>query len=473
MAIVDDLAAFAVGASFADLTPEAVGQLQIRVLDALGCAVGAVDAEPVRQLGEYVDDVAGPPRCTVLGRGRSAPDRAALYNGFLVRYLDFNDSYLARGETCHPSDNLAPVLAGWEYGDGDGPALLTALALAYQVQCRLSDAAPVRARGFDHVTHLAYSAAAGAAKALGLDAERAAHAIAIAGTALAALRVTRTGSLSHWKGLAAPHAAAAATQAALLAARRITGPREVFEGGKGFMESIAGPFTIDWAGEDGEDGEDLERVRRTILKRYNAEIHSQSAIEALLDLRERAAFTAAEVDTIDLEVFDVAYHIIGGGEEGEKTRVATKEEADHSLPYLLAVAVLDGQVLPAQFAAERIRADDVRGLLQRVRVRPADDLSRLFPERHACRLSVRLRDGRVLAAAKQDYEGFHTRPMRWDTVVAKFTGLAAPVLGPGTASATAERVRELASASRAEVIALLDEVSAAISRHRQEKGDTG
>lgn len=460
MAVVDELAAFAVRASFADLTSQAVEQVRIRVLDAFGCALGALGAYPVRLLGEHIDELGGHPRCTVLGRGRSAPDRAALYNGFLVRYLDFNDSYLAPGETCHPSDNIAAVLAGWECGHGDGAELLTAIAVAYQVQCRLSDVAPVRAHGFDHVTHLAFSAAVGASRALGLDVERTANAIAIAGTAGGALRVTRTGSLSHWKGLAAPHAAAAAIQAALLSMRGITGPREVFEGSKGFMDSVAGRFTLDWAGED------HERVRRTIVKRYNAEIHAQSAIEALLDLRERHQFTGWDVEHIDLEVFDVAYHIIGGGEEGEKTHIGTKEEADHSLPYLLAVAALDGQVLPAQYAAARIRADDVQALLGQVHISPAEDLSRLFPDRHACRLSVRLRDGRLLTADKQDYEGFHTRPMSWTTVAAKFADLATPVIGPRTVSDVVERVRGLADASRAEVTALLDEVTAAIGGGR-------
>jgi 2-methylcitrate dehydratase len=171
------------------------------------------------------------------------------------------------------------VLAAAEYAHADGRTLLTALAVAYQVQNRLSDVAPVRAKGFDHTTQGAYAVAAGVARALGLDERRTANAIAIAGTSLNALRVTRTGELSHWKGLAYPATAFAATHAAFLAMRGVTGPREVFEGNKGFIETIAGPFEIDWSRED------LESVRRTILKRYNAEIHSQSAIDALLELR--------------------------------------------------------------------------------------------------------------------------------------------------------------------------------------------
>ncbi len=232
-----------------------------------------------------------------------------------MRYLDFNDSFLAPGETCHPRDNLAPVLAAAEYARADGRTLLTALAVAYQVQYRLSEVAPVRAKGFDHTTQGAYAVAAGVSRALGLDQQRTANAIAIAGTSLNALRVTRTGALSHWKGLAYPATAFGATHAAFLAMRGITGPREVFEGNKGFIDAIAGPFEIDWQDED------LESVTGTILKKYNAEIHSQSAIEAMLELRAEHGLTADQVERIELDTFQVAFDIIGGGEEGDKCQV--------------------------------------------------------------------------------------------------------------------------------------------------------
>jgi 2-methylcitrate dehydratase len=418
MTEVETLARFVATRSWDDLAEAARGELKIRVLDSLGCALGALDAQPVAAIRAQLEDFGGRPLCTLIGGGASAPDRAAFYNGALVRYLDFNDSYFAPGETCHPSDNLAPVLAAAEYADASGRELLTALAVAYQVQCRLSDEAPVRARGFDHTTQGAYAAAAGAAKALRLDEAATANAIAIAGTALNALRVTRTGALSQWKGLAYPFAASAAVEAVFLAARGITGPAEVFEGNKGFMDTIAGRFAIDWGHED------LERVRRTFLKRYNAEIHSQSALEALLELRETNNIDAAAVERVELETFQVAYDIIGGGEEGAKTDIHTKEQADHSLPYLLAVALLDGQVMPEQFAPERITAPDVQELLRRVQVRPADDLSARFPAEHACRLQLVLRDGTVLAAERRDYEGFLTRPMSWQQAREKFERLA-------------------------------------------------
>lgn len=420
MTQVERLAQFVVNASYQRLSESARQQLKVRVLDSLGCAIGALEGEPITLIRQHVEAFGGAPRCALIGGGRSAPDRAALYNGALVRYLDFNDSYLAKGETCHPSDNLGAVLAACDDAQRSGQELLTALAVAYQVQCRLSDEAPVRAKGFDHTTQGSYAAAAGVAKALGLDAARTAQAIAISGTAFNALRVTRTGALSHWKGLAYPNTAFGATHAAYLAARGITGPPEVFEGNKGFMEAIAGRFELDWSRED------LERVTRTILKKHNAEIHSQSAIEAVRELRAREGVRADQVERITVEVFDVAYHIIGGGEEGDKTQVRTKEEADHSLPYLLAVALLDDQVMPAQYRPERIARRDVQDLLRRIEVREDPAMSQRFPEEMPCRVTVRLRDGRSVSAQRREYEGFHTAPMSWETVADKFERLSAP-----------------------------------------------
>jgi len=443
------LARFVVARGWDDLSDAARGELKIRVLDALGCALGALRAPPVYAIRAQMEEFGGRPLCTLIGGGATAPDRAALLNGALVRYLDFNDSYFAPGETCHPSDNLAPGLAAAEYADASGRELLTALAVAYQVQCRLSDEAPVRAKGFDHTTQGAYAAAAGAAKALRLGEAETANAVAIAGTALNALRVTRTGALSQWKGLAYPFTAFGAVEAAFLAARGITGPAEVFEGNKGFIETIAGPFEIAW------EHEDLERVRRTFLKRYNAEIHSQSALEALLALRETHAPDPAQVERIELATFQVAYDIIGGGEEGGKKEIGTKEEADHSLPYLLAVALLDGQVLPEQFAPERIVAADVQELLRRVDVRPAADLSARFPAEHACRLRVHLAGGATLAAERSDYEGFLTRPMSWERAREKFERLAAQAVEPELAAELADAIAALEELETRDLTALL------------------
>lgn len=420
MTEVQKLASFVSTRKFQDLSADAVRELKIRLLDSLGCAIGALQGPPVKNIKTMITDFGANPLSTLIGGGRTAPDRAAFYNSALVRYLDYNDSYLAKGETCHPSDNIGSVLASAEYAGKSGRDFLTALAIAYQVQCRLSDVAPVRHKGFDHTVQGAYGAAAGAAYALGLDAVKTANAIAIAATAYNALRVTRTGNLSNWKGLAFPSAGWTSTHSAFLAQYGITGPEEVFEGNKGFKDSIAGDFSIDW------EKEDLERVTRTIIKKFNAEIHSQATLEGLQDLRSTYHIDASDIASIDLHTFDVAFHIIGGGEEGGKKNIRTKEEADHSLPYMMAAVLLDGNVLPDQYLPERIAKQDIQSLLRKVNIYEKKEYSDRFPGEEACDITIRFKDGSHLYTEKSDYEGFTTRPASWEFIEQKFNNLASP-----------------------------------------------
>ncbi len=450
--IVHDLARFTNKVSYDDLSEEAIKQLKIRLLDSLGTAIGAIEGPPVKAIRTMIEDFGGSETSTLIGGGKTTPDRAALYNSGLIRYLDFNDSYLAKGETCHPSDNIGSILAAGETTGLNGKDFLTALAIAYQVQCRLSDEAPVRAKGFDHTTQGSYAVAAGASKALGLDDDQTANAIAIAGTALNALRVTRTGALSNWKGLAYPHTAFGGTHAALLAKYGITGPPAVFEGNKGFMDAIAGRFSIEW------ENEGLERVTRTIIKKYNAEIHSQSSIEGMMELKEKYRFMAEDVEKINIDIFDVAYHIIGGGEEGDKTIVRTKEEADHSLQYMVSAALLDGQVLPAQYRQERIESDDVQDMLQKVNVTPKQAYSDRFPDEMPVKLTVHLTNGETHSINKKDYEGFHTRPASWETIIEKFENLAKPYTSVDLGEQIVEMVQGFENHSVSELMDLLKNV---------------
>ena len=415
---VQKLAKFTSSRSFNDLSKKAIRELKIRLLDSIGCAIGALEGPPIRRIKNQTLDFGGNPHSTLLAGNKTAPDRAAFYNSSLVRYLDFNDSYLAKGETCHPSDNIGSILAAGEYNDIDGETFLTALAIAYQVQCRLSDLAPVRHKGFDHTVQGAYASAAGTAYALGLDQEKTANAIAIAATAYNSLRVTRTGNLSNWKGLAFPSTGWTSTHSAFLAMRGVTGPEEIFEGNKGFKDSIAGDFNINWSIED------LERVNKTIIKKYNAEIHSQATLEGLIEIREENSFNCEDIEKIVLNTFDVAYHIIGGGEEGGKKNIRLKEEADHSLPYMMAAALLDGNVLPQQYEQERILKEDIQSLLKKIEVYEKKEYSDRFPNEEACDITIYFKNGEKITKSKCDYEGFHSRPASWDFICQKFNNLS-------------------------------------------------
>jgi 2-methylcitrate dehydratase len=457
MTEVQKLANFVSSRSYNDLSNEAIRELKIRLLDSLGCAIGSLKGKPIKMLKEQLDDFGGRPLVSLIGGGKTAPDRAAFYNSALIRYLDFNDSYLAKNETCHPSDNIGSVLSAAQYLDRNGKDFLTALAIAYQVQCRLSDVAPVRDKGYDHTVQGAYGAAAGVAFALGLDAEKTANAIAIAATAYNALRVTRTGNLSNWKGLAFPSTGWTSTHSAFLAMRGITGPEEVFEGNKGFKEIISGNFEIDW------ENENLEKVTQTIIKKFNAEIHSQATLEGIQELMLLYKFDPNDIVSIVLNTFDVAFNIIGGGEEGEKKNISTKEEADHSLPYMMAALLLDGNVLPAQYLPERILQKDVQDLLQKVQVNQKKEYSDRFPNEMPCDISITLKDGTVLEIEKKDYQGFLTRPASWEMIVEKFNNLAATSADESLREEIIAIVEDLENYQISNLMSLLEKVGATTS----------
>jgi 2-methylcitrate dehydratase len=452
MTEVQQLARSVAGAKFSTLSAEALEQLKIRVLDTLGVAIAALDAPPMVAIRKLTERLGKGGPSTLIGGGTSAPDRAAFHNIALSRYLDFMDSYLAPGETCHPSDNIGAVLAAAESADATGKEFLTAVAVAYQVQTRLSDVAPVRAKGFDHTVQGAYAVPAGVSRALGLSEARTANAIAISGTANNALRVTRTGDLSNWKGLAYPQVGKEGTFAALLAQVDITGPAQVFEGNKGFKETISGPFTIDWAKED------LESVLRTIIKKHDAEVHSQSSIDAAISIRSQAGFKASDIAAVRINTFQVAFDIIGGGEEGSKRQVRTKEEADHSLLYMVAVALLDGEVQPRQYAPDRIVADDVQQLLKRVSARPDAAFTARFPKEMPSRVEVEMKDGRVLSAEAASYKGFTSDPLDREGAFAKFSKLATPFTGGELRDRIVETVFDLENRKVRDLAQLLGQV---------------
>ncbi len=449
---VQQLAEFIHAAQFHRISQAAVTQLKIRVLDTLGVAIAALDATPTRAIRGLVESLGGNGKATLIGGGTSSIERAAFYNVALSRYLDFMDSYLAPGETCHPSDNIGAVLAAAESVGASGTDFLTAVAVAYQVQTRLSDVAPVRAKGFDHTVQGAYAAAGAVAKALGLTVPQIANAIAISGTANNALRVTRTGDLSNWKGLAYPDVAKEGAFAALLARVGITGPAQVFEGNKGFKQTIAGNFSIDWSRED------LESVLRTIVKKHNAEIHSQSTLDAAVAVRGQPGFDAKKITAVRVRTFQVAFDIIGGGEEGDKHAIATKEEADHSLPYMVAAALLDGQVEPAQYAPARIVAPDIQALLRKVTVAPEAAYTARFPKEMPSRVEVDLEGDRTLKEEAASYHGFVTNPLDWAAAFTKFSRLVTPFAGAALRDRIADTILHLESVSVPQLTSLLAKV---------------
>lgn len=414
MTTTEELARFVQDVSAGKFSEDTQEELKKRVLDSVGIGINALGHEPVEVVHNTVQRANPGNDCTLWGRDETAsPVGAAMHNTTLTRYLDFMDSFLAPGETPHPSDNIGAVIAAGEYADASGEELLEGVGVAYEVQGELAWNAPVRDKGWDHVTHTVISATCGVAKILDLDVETTRDAIGIAGTAHNSLRVTRTGGINEWKGIASANAARNALYAALLASDGMEGPQNLFEGQKGWKQVISGEFEVDL-----DPG--CTRVHDVMTKRYVAETYAQSAIEGVIELAKREDLDGSNVELIDLETFAGAKLIIGGG-EGDRHTVETKAQADHSLPYMLAAALLDREMGNAQYDRERINRDDVQYLLRHVTVEEDDSFTERFEAGEMpSRVTIELEDGTTHVVEKDAFEGHPTNSMDWDRIKGKF-----------------------------------------------------
>jgi len=414
MTSTEELADFIESVSYDELSDETCEELKKRVLDSAGIAIGAMGEPPVDAVGETVTEFGSGGPCRLWGRNeQTTPDQAAMYNTALTRYLDYMDSFLAPGETPHPSDTIASVVACGEVVDASGRELIEAVGVAYEVQGELAWNAPVRDKGWDHVTHTVIAAAAGAGKVLGLDHEELRHALGIAGTAHNALRVTRTGGINEWKGLASANAARNAVYSCLLAHNGVEGPTNLFEGQKGWKDSISGAFSVDL-----DPG--CEHVFDTMTKRYVAETYAQSAVEGVIKLAEEHEIDPDDVASIHLDTFAGAKLIIGGG-EGSRYEVETKAQADHSLPYMLAVALIDRKLTNDAYDPERITSEDVQTLLRTVSVEEDSTFTERFENGEMpARVEIELDDETSYTVDKSAFRGHPTNPMDWEDVETKF-----------------------------------------------------
>jgi len=373
---------------------------------------------------------------TVIGTfHQTSPDWAAFANGVLVRYLDYNDTYLSK-EPAHPSDNIPALVAIAEQYDCDGQQLITAIVAAYEVQCRLCDAFSIRSQGWDHTTYGAFSTTVGCGVLLGFTPEQYVNAMGIAATTGNHMRQTRVGELSMWKGCAFASAARNAVFAAQLASEGMTGPRPVFEGEMGFFKQVShSTFDLEPLGGDGF------MINRTYIKKYPAEYHSQSAIDAALELRPKIG-DPSQIESILIETFDAAVEIIGG--EPEKWRPQSRETADHSLPYCTVVALVDGKVTQESFAPERFRDEALLSLVAKVKVQGDPALNTMYPKQGIPnRLTVTLRNGEMLISEVAAPSGHALNPMNDAEVQAKFLSMAGKMLQPVQIEEALERLWSL------------------------------
>src|ERR1041385_4708780 len=367
--LAHQLAQVACSLNFEDLSQNVVHEVKRRLIDSLGCALGAWNEEPCTIARNVVSDFSAKNGATVFGTSQKAPP------------------------------------------------------------------------DWDHPTYGAFSTALACAKLMKLDPERTRHAINIAGVHCAAFRQARVGELSHWKGVAFANAARLGVYAALLARAGMTGPAPIFEGAMGFEKELG--VSLGNVGEVFDKSKEAmpgegpaSMILKTSIKFWPAEYHSQSAIEAALFLRKQIA-DLSQVKTMVIESHDASVDIIGS--EPEKWRPQSRETADHSLPYITAVALIDGEVTDKQFSLERFTETGIVSFLQGVKVQRNDELSALYAEAVANIVHVNLADGRTLTK-RVDYPlGNAKNRLKDPELEGKFRNLAAPKIG----KEAADRVLDL------------------------------
>jgi 2-methylcitrate dehydratase len=424
------IAKFSLSRTYDDLPAATIDQLKKHLLDSVASLIHCLRRPTIEKLVNQINEISDSGNCKVPIIGSTSCDRAAQLYTALVRYPDFMDNFLGKEATCHPSDNIGALLAASQMVGASGRDFLLSMAIGYEIECRLIEEVPVMIKGFDHTLLFAYSITAALGRLLNLAVEQTANALAIAGCTFNPLVACRASYTTEWKGLMSSMVAFGCMNIVLQAKHGMTGPTEIFEGNKGFSKEIGMDLKYNW------DEDKFDLIPKCVLKSYNSEVHTQSLIEAALDLKHKYMIDPAEIEHIEIVTFLTAYHIVGGGEYGDRHTVFSKEQGDHSLPYTIAAALLDDELYPGAYLPERISRPDVQHLLKKVQVKTKfplqkpkkvagllDSYTEAYPEKMKGQVTIKMKNGDNHSLEKDDYYGFHTRPMSWTDVEKKFKRL--------------------------------------------------
>jgi 2-methylcitrate dehydratase len=409
------------------LEPNTIREAKKRLIDSIGCGLGGFDSEPATIARRLASKSSADPVAHVLGTGApTSMEMAAFTNSIMVRYLDFNDTYVSVGSG-HPSDMTAGCLAVADALNADGKQTLLAIIAAYEVYTGLADQVALRGLGWDQGVFAVLGTAAGAGLLLGLNVDQLGDALAIAITASVPTRQTRSGELAMWKGCATAAAVRSGVFAALLAHAGITGPTAAFEGRHGVWEQVTGKFTLGALGGEGRPF----GIERTNLKFFPSEYHSQAPMWMALNLRKQVR--VEDIDAINVQTYHICYSEIGS--EPEKWQPKTRETADHSLPYLLSLGLMDGAIRVDSFSAARMRDPATLALMQKIKIAESAEFTRQFPGALITEIEVLTRQGARLVERASYPRGHAKNPMTEEDIESKFKILADNVMKPGARDA--------------------------------------
>ena len=432
--VTAQMSRWAAGLEFSQLSQEAVHQAKRFLLDSFGCALGGYQQHDVRIALEVLGEIAGQGASTVIGSGRRIdPVSASLANALMIRSMDYNDIYWKQ-DPSHPSDIFPAAIACCERAGSDGKELIVGLVLGHEFEMRLCEAAfpGIRERGWHHATLTAFVSPIVSGRALHLTWEEIQHAIGISASRHCTLGAVTAGKLTMMKNTVDPMATQSGVVAALLAEKGYTGPENVIDGKEGLTDVFGPEWKLDVLSEGlGQSW----RITQCGMKAFPTEALTHTPISAALDLVKTNDLHPEQVEKIQIRSLARAADILS---DPSKYDPHTKETADHSLPYVIAAALVERQITPVQFTMEKILDPKIREQLRKIEVVADPEIEKVFPALQRVIVNIDTTDGRKLTKQLDYPKGDPRNPLTDEEVEEKFSTLAEGVL-----SATAQkRVKE-------------------------------
>jgi 2-methylcitrate dehydratase len=420
------MARWAAGLEYRHLSKDAVYQAKRFLLDSVGCALGGYRQHDVVIALQVLREIAGRGPATVIGSGeRVDAVSASLANALMIRCMDYNDIYWKQ-DPSHPSDIFPAAMACCERKKSDGKELIVGLVLGHEFEMRLCEAAfpGIRERGWHHATLTAFASPFVAGRALHLSWQQIQHAVGISASRHCTLGAVTAGKLTMMKNTVDPMATQSGVLAALLAEKGYTGPEHVIDGKEGLTHC----FGPEWKLNLLTDGlGESWRITQCGMKFFPTEALTHAPISAVLDLVKQNDLHPDKVAKVQIRSLARAADILS---DPSKYDPRTKETADHSLPYVIAAALVDRQVTPAQFEMSKIMDATIRAQLKKVEVIADPEIEKVFPALQRVIVTITTTDGRSFTRQLDYPKGDPRNPLSDQEIEEKFAALAEGVLSP-------------------------------------------
>ncbi len=466
--ITAGMARWAAGLEYKHLAQDAVYQAKRFLLDSVGCALGGYLQHDVKIALEVLAEIAGRGPATVIGTGKRIDAvSASLANGLMIRCMDYNDIYWKQ-DPSHPSDIFPAALACCERAQSDGKELIVGLVLGHEFEMRFCEAAfpGIRERGWHHATLTAFVSPIVAGRALHLSWEQIQHAVGISASRHATLGAVTAGKLTMMKNTVDPMATQSGVLAALMAEKGYTGPEHVVDGKEGLTHC----FGPEWKLNLLTDGlGESWRITQCGMKAFPTEALTHTPISAVLDLVKQNDLKPHHVQKVQIRSLARAADILS---DPSKYDPRSKETADHSLPYVIAAAIVDRQVTPVQFTMEKIMDPAIRAQLKKVEVVADPEIEKVFPALQRVIVNITTTDGRTLTKQLDYPKGDPRNPLSDTEIEEKFGALAEGVLSTGAQKKLKDAIWNLEKVGSVSKLMALMKADAAAKKPTHEKTKT-